>query len=406
VLGFMNFGLTPSSAEGLPSEFTAAKFSARWTGTLTAPATGEYTLTLTTRGRGTLFLDGTEIFADTTPHELAASSATVQLTAGVPREIIIDYVADDASIGSGQGTVGGEVVLTWTAPADAIPPAVTEAAAVAAESDVAIVFARDFETEGYDRASMSLPNGQDRLIQQVVAANPRTIVVLQTGLPVSMPWLNSVPAVLEAWYGGQEQGNAIAAVLFGTVNPSGKLPVSFPQNETMAVGSEPAQFPGVGRVVTYGEGIFVGYRWFDRFQVEPLFPFGYGLSYTSFRYDALTVDNGDASGGVQPPVTVTFNVTNTGSRAGSEVAQVYVGTLPASVETPSRQLAGFEKVELAPGQSTTVTVTIDPRSFSYWDSNTDAWVASNGKLPIHVGSSSRDIRLTGEATVGAASSGN
>jgi beta-glucosidase len=402
VLGFMNFGLTPSSEPGLPADFTVAEFSARWTGTLTAPATGEYKLTLSTRGRGTLYLDNTAIIEDTQSHDIAPSSATVQLTAGQAYEIRIDYVADHESLGSGGGTVGGEALLSWTTPEGTVDPGIVAAADAAAEADVAIVFARDFETEGYDRPSLTLPNSQDLLIEQVVAANPRTIVVLQTGLPVTMPWLASVPAVLEAWYGGLEQGNAIASVLFGEVSPSGKLPVTFPQSEELAVGSDEASFPGVGLRVNYSEGIYVGYRWFDQFKVEPLFPFGYGLSYTTFRYDGLQVEAGSSVGGSQSPVTVTFTVTNTGSVAGAEVAQVYVGQLPGDVETPPQQLAGFEKVELAPGASANVTVTIDPRSLSYWDVDANDWVMPAGTVPIYVGSSSRDIRLRGSAEVGVA----
>jgi beta-glucosidase len=405
-MGFMNFGLTPSSVPDLshpfqlPTDFSVANFSARWTGTLTPPASGEYTLTLTTRGRGALYLNGTAIINDTQSHSVAASSATVQLTAGTAYDIRVDYVADDKTIGGGGGTVGGEALLSWKMPEGAVPPDITAAAEAAKSADVAIVFARDFETESLDRATLSLPNAQDQLIAQVVAANPRTIVVLQSGMPVTMPWLESAPAVLEAWYGGQEQGNAIAAVLFGDVNPSGKLPVSFPKSETMALGNVPAQYPGVNLQVSYSESIYVGYRWFDHFKVDPLFPFGYGLSYTTFQYSGLTVDAGSADNGLQPPVNVSFTVTNSGSRAGAEVAQVYVGTLPGSVETPARQLAGFEKVDLAAGESKTVTVQVDPRSLSYWNTTTHAWVTPSGVVPIYVGSSSRDVLLTGSAQVG------
>jgi beta-glucosidase len=403
VLGFLNFGLNAQQVPGLPTEFTSAQFSARWTGTLTAPATGQYTLTLTTRGRGTLFLDGNAIIADTESHATAPSSATVQLTAGVAHDIRIDYISDSSTLGGPGGVVGGEALLSWTTPEGTVDPGIAEAAAAAKAADVAIVYVRDYETEGYDRPSLTLPNAEDLLIQQVVAANPRTIVVLQTGLPVTMPWLGSVPAVLEAWYGGQEQGNSIAAVLFGDVNPSGKLPVTFPVSEALAAPASPpnpAQFPGVDLDVTYSEGIYVGYRWYDHFKVDPLFPFGFGLSYTQFTYSGLKVDSGSSESGLQSPIKVTFTVTNSGSRAGSEVAQVYVGTLPASIDTPSRQLAGFARVDLAAGATTTVTVQIDARSVSYWDTTTHAWVTPSGEVPIYVGSSSRDIRQTGSAQVG------
>jgi beta-glucosidase len=324
----------------------------------------------------------------------------VQLTEGSTHSLRIDYVADFEGIGSGGGTEGGQVLLSWTPPEGAIDPGIAAAAAAAKAADVAIVFVRDFETEGHDRPSLTLPNFGDTLIAQVVAANPRTIVVLQTGLPVQMPWLESVPAVLEAWYGGQEQGNAIAAVLFGDVNPSGKLPVTFPRSADQTPTAQPAQFPGVNGIVSYSEGIFVGYRWYDHFDVDPLFAFGYGLSYTTFTYGELKVASSGSLASLQSPLEVKFKVSNTGSRAGAEVAQVYVGTLPTAVPTPPRQLAGFAKVQLAPGESQTVTVQIDPRSLSYWDTSTRAWVTPAGGVPIYVGSSSRDIRLTGSAQVG------
>ena len=398
-LGFMAFGLTPSSVpQQLPGAFTSSTFSARWTGTLTAPATGEYTFMLSTRGRGALYINGQEIINDTESHTPdATSTGTVTLTAGVPYEIRVDYVADDPTIGGGGGTVGGEALLSWTPPENTVTPNLTKAADAAREADVAIVFARDFEAESLDRYSIALPNEQDKLIASVTAANPRTIVVLQTGLPVTMPWLESVPAVLEAWYGGQEQGNAIASVLFGSVNPSGKLPISFPRNEEEQPAARPPDYPGLENTVLYTDGVFVGYRWYDHFDVDPLFPFGYGLSYTTFQFEDLEVTGGQSTDGTKTPVQVSFTVSNTGSRAGAEVAQVYVGTLPTEIETPPRQLAGFEKVELAPGASQRVSMEIDPRSLSYFSDTEVEWVTPPGSVEIYVGSSSRNIKLTGTA---------
>jgi len=398
-LGFMAYGLTPSSVPlDLPGEFTSSPFSARWTGTLTAPSTGEYTFMLATRGRGALYINGQAIINDAESHTPdMASTGTITLTEGVAYEIQVDYIADDPSIGGGGGTVGGEALLSWTPPADTVTPNVTEAVEAAKQAEVAIVFARDFETESLDRYSISLPNGQDQLIASVLAANPRTIVVLQTGLPVTMPWLETAPAVLEAWYGGQEQGNAIADVLFGNVNPSGKLPISFPRNEEEQPAARPPDYPGMENTVLYTDGVFVGYRWYDHFDVDPLFPFGHGLSYTTFQFEDLEVTGGVSVDGTKTPVQVSFTVSNTGSRAGAEVAQVYVGTLPTEVETPPRQLAGFEKVELAAGASERVSIEIDPRSLSYFSDTEGDWVTPPGSVEIYVGSSSRNIKLSGTA---------
>jgi len=398
-LGFMSYGLTPSSVESsAPPDFTSSQFSVRWTGTLTAPATGEYTFHLSTRGQGALYINGTPVINDTEPHgPEMTSTGTISLTAGTTYEIQVDYRANDPSIGAGIETVGGEALLSWTPPENAQLPNITAAVEAARTADVAIVFARDLESESLDRVSISLPNAQDQLIASVVEANPRTIVVLQTGLPVLMPWIEAVPAVMEAWYGGQEQGNAIAAVLFGDVNPSGKLPVSFPRSEEEQPAARPPNYPGVENTVVYEDGVFVGYRWYDHFDVDPLFPFGFGLSYTTFRFENLEISRGDPSEGSNSPVEVSFTVSNTGSRAGAEVAQVYVGELPVEdVQTPVRQLAGFEKVELGPGASRRITVEVDPRSLSYFSDVEGDWVTPPGSVPIYVGSSSRNIHLTGE----------
>jgi beta-glucosidase len=257
------------------------------------------------------------------------------------------------------------------------------------------VVVRDYESEQGDRPNMTLPNEQNRLISRVVAANPRTVVVLNTGAPVTMPWLERVPAVIEAWYGGQEQGNAVAAVLFGDVNPAGKLPITFPRNLEHTPVSTQSQYPGIDHVARYTEGIFVGYRGYDRRGIDPLFPFGHGLSYTSFQYGELRVDEGEGS--ARPRVS--FMVRNEGTRRGTEVAQVYVGRLPSGVPTPPKQLAASARVTLAPGDHERVTVHVPRRSLSYWNAQRGAWVAPEGRVPLYVGSSSRDIRLEGEVYV-------
>ena len=279
--------------------------------------------------------------------------------------------------------------------------AISDAVAAASAADVAVVFANDAEGEGSDRQDLSLggaciflectktPVDQDELIASVAAANPHTVVVLQTGGPVLMPWLRSVKSVLETWYPGQEDGNAVAALLFGEVDPSGKLPETFPRSERDLPTQSARQYPGVDGHVTYSEGLLVGYRWYDRKRIEPLFPFGHGLSYTTFRYSNLSATpRGDGS------VDLRFTLTNTGSRPGAEVAQVYVHE-PGATGEPPRQLKGFAKVLIQPGQSRLVRLTLPPRAFAFWDTSQTAhgWTIAEGDYSISVGSSSRDLRL-------------
>jgi beta-glucosidase len=211
---------------------------------------------------------------------------------------------------------------------------------------------------------------------------------------VTMPWLGRVDGVVDSYLAGQEQGNAIASVLFGDVNPSGKLPITLPRSEEQPerIGIENPWSTRADLTVEYDEGVFTGYRGYDRADLSPLFPFGHGLSYTSFAYRNLQTST---QGGA---VQVRFTVRNTGRRTGAETAQVYVGELPTAVPTPPRQLAGFAKVTLDPGDSERVTVTVSRRSLSYFDTDRSAWVTPGGRVPIYVGSSSRDIRLTGAVT--------
>jgi len=269
----------------------------------------------------------------------------------------------------------------------------SQAVSVAQSADVAIVMVGDDEAEGADHP-ISLSGNQDQLVQQVAAANPRTIVVMKSGSAILMPWVGAVPAILEAWYPGEEDGNAVAGVLFGDVNPSGKLPLTFPVNVADLPANTPAQYPGVNNVANYSEGVFVGYRYFDANNIQPLFPFGFGLSYTSFSYASLAVAKSGAS------VTLDFDVTNTGTRSGAEVAQIYIG-MPGSTDVPQppKQLKGFQKLQLQPGQSGHVHLTLDQRAFSYWDVSTHSWQIAPGTYQLYIGSSSRDIRLQGQVTL-------
>ncbi len=257
------------------------------------------------------------------------------------------------------------------------------------------------DDEGADRTDLSLPAHQDDLIARIVAANPRTAVVLVSGSPVDMTaWLAQTPAVLQAWYGGSEAGPALAAVVFGDANPGGKLPCTFPKrlaDSPAHVAGLARQFPGEGGKVWYDEGLLVGYRWNDAKAVEPLFPFGHGLSYTRFQYAALQPTL--TAGADGPSATLSLQVANTGSREGAEVVQVYVRPLKPPVARPEKELKAFAKVLLKPGETKTVSVALGPRAFAYYDPAAKAWSVAKGRYELLVGASSRDVRLTGSVEV-------
>jgi beta-glucosidase len=246
-----------------------------------------------------------------------------------------------------------------------------------------------FDCEGSDRLDLKLPYGQDELIQAVVAANPRTIVVLDGTIMQMDSWLGKVPAVLQAWYPGMEGGNALARVLFGDVNPSGKLPCTFPKRLEDSPAHALGNYPGTNGTVTYAEGLLVGYRWFDAKKIEPLFPFGYGLSYTTFKYSDLKLVPGEGA-----TMTAQFEVQNTGSRAGAETAELYVHQANPGQPRPEQELKGFKKVFLQPGETRTVSIPLDQRAFAYYDINQKSWVAEKDQFKVMIGSSSRDIRLS------------
>jgi len=368
---------------GLP----ANNWSVRWTGTLTAPTTGDYTLSLNSHGNAVLYVDGQKVVTDGGSFPASTASATVHLVAGEAHSIQVDY----------KGT--STIELSWGMPAGAPNAEIEQAVAAAKASDVAVVFVGDKEAEGVDRSTLSLPGYQDQLVQAVAAANPNTVVVLNTGGPVTMPWLDSVAGVYEAWYPGEEDGNAIAALLFGDADPGGRLPITFPKSLADTPANTPAQYPGVNGVATYSEGVFVGYRHYDASDLSPLFPFGYGLSYTSFRFSRLTVPARARMSGGQ--VTVGVDVTNTGRRAGTEVVQLYVGhPADSAVPEPPNQLEGFQKVELQPGQTKHVELKLDAQSFAYWNTATNGWTVQPGTYSVSVGSSSRDLPLVAHVKIG------
>ena len=273
-----------------------------------------------------------------------------------------------------------------------------EAVEAACSADVAVIFAglpEKFESEGFDRKHMAMPNCQNELIEKVAAVQPNTVVVLHNGSPVEMPWVNQVKGVVEAYLGGQAVGGAVCDILFGKVNPSAKLPETFP----IRLEDNPSylSYIGEGDMVEYREGIFVGYRYYDKKKMDVLFPFGYGLSYTTFDYSNLTVDKEEMKD--TDTLRVTVDVTNTGSVAGKEVVQLYVADRESTVIRPVKELRDFAKVELAPGETKTVTFTLDKRAFAYYSVRIHDWHVETGEFDIMIGKSSRDIMLTKTVTV-------
>jgi beta-glucosidase len=392
--GFQTFpGFNAASPKATQSQAAAGNFalfgdlSARWTGNLIAPDTADYTLGLTARGDATLQFDGEPLVQHT--GDLSSVTKAVHLVAGEPHAIRIDYSATPPN-----QYQGGQVRFSWSHGDDVMAPAMRDAAADARAADAAVVVVRDYETEGFDRPTLDLPKEQDQLIRKVAQANPDTVVVIETGAPSkTSTWEGNVPAILHAWYPGQQQGDAIADVLFGDVNPSGRLVATVPRDES--------QVPplATGDTAPHDEGVFVGYRGLQQHGDTPSYPFGFGLSYSTFEYRRLRVDDGSANA-PQGDVSVSFRLRNTSDRAGAEVAQAYIGRLPTrDVPTPPRQLAGFARVQLAPGERQDVTITIPRRSLSYWDTGAQHWVTPAGRVPVYVGGSSEDVQLAGTITV-------
>ncbi|HUX98002.1 MAG TPA: glycoside hydrolase family 3 C-terminal domain-containing protein [Candidatus Deferrimicrobium sp.] len=281
----------------------------------------------------------------------------------------------------------------------------------AIDADVAIIVAglnhkKHNDAENSDKTQLELPIKQIELINQTAKENKNTIVVLVNGTPITMgEWIENVPVIIEAWFAGMEGGNAIADILFGDINPSGKLPITFPKKiEDSPAHKSERTYPGekiynqkgkvIDEKVYYEEGIFVGYRHFDTKNIEPLFPFGFGLSYTTFSYENLNITPPQMS--ADDEVAITLDIINTGDRRGAEVIQLYVQDVKASVERPLKELKGFAKVSLAPGEKKSVRFTLSKHDLSFYDETKKSWIAEKGLFKIHIGSSSRDIRLQGE----------
>ena len=361
--------------------------SASWTGTLTPPRSGLYTFSLQGSGAATLTLDGVTAVADPLSHAFGRWAQTVQLTGGHAYRVDLAWEPVDQQTPSGESRVSpSSLTLGWAYVSDRIDAAV----AAARRADVAVVFAGDFNSEAFDRPSLDLPGDQNALISAVAAANPRTVVVLDTGGPVLMPWLAHVKGVIEAWYPGEQDGAAIAALLYGDADPSGRLPVTFPASDALTAVSAPSQWPGIGLTSTYSEGLDVGYRYDHATGTQPLFPFGFGLSYTRFSLDRLTVSR-SATG-----YALHVRVTNTGGRAGIAVPQAYL-TFPSATGEPPAQLEAFTPVSLQAGRSRLVTLSVPASALRVYLGN--AWTTAPGTYTFSVGQSSADLPLTASIDV-------
>jgi beta-glucosidase len=402
--------LSPIPTADLTPAYAATGYGGSYTGTLTAPETGTYVLAFQNPGSynaTNLYLDGKEILSNPGTPPVSTYSVSVDLTAGQTYTLRL----------SGSGP---SAALSWATPSDLAPPIAQAVAAAKSASTAVVVVSDDTESEAADRASLNLPSAQNELISAVAAANPHTVVVVDAGAPVTMPWINQVSSVVDAWYPGESNGTALASVLFGQTNPSGHLPVTFPTDLSQVPASTPSQFPGTGGEVQYSEGIDVGYRYYDASNETPLFPFGYGLSYTTFAFSHLKVTPQEVQNGTSNPgtpacrcngqsgtqATVSATVTNTGKVTGSDVAQLYLDD-PAAAGEPPRQLKGFQKVTLKPGQSTTVRLTLSGQDLSYWNDAANGWVVPDGTFGVYVGDSSAPAnlplrgRFTVDRTVGA-----
>ena len=384
--------VTSLNVTGTPAIVTAAgatTWSVRYTATMTPDATGTAEFGLSAGHDATLSIGGRQVVSYG-PGTGSTFTGLASLTAG--KAVPFELDATGLTAGGGGGFFGPPTIvsLTW-APQENLR---WQAAAKAAKSSsVAVVFASNYSAEGSDLQTLELPGDQDQLIEAVARANPHTIVVLNTSGPASMPWLNDVAGVFEAWYPGQQDGNAIAALLYGDVNPSGHLPETFPANASQGVAqggtvlTPNAEFPGNGTDVDYTEGIDVGYRYYDAHNQTPLFPFGYGLSYTTFAYSHLQVQASPHG------ATAQVTITNTGNRAGAEVAQLYL-TDPAAAGEPPYQLKGFQKITLAPGHSRRITFQVTTQDMSYYQTATSGWVAAPGVYRVSIGSNERDLPVS------------
>jgi beta-glucosidase len=384
----LSFQWTGESLQGMVSKGP----SIRWTGYFTPAKTGSYYWLVNFAGRDSakLYLDDKLVHESVPSDGRGPACVALPMSAGRKYAIRLEFVIGPVW---NQQLVGLGVI----AADDIVTP---EAKKMAASADAVVVcvgFNRGSESEGFDR-SFELGLGQDALVQAISAANPKTIVVLTAGGSADVTkWIDRVPALLHGWYSGQEAGRALPKILFGEVNPSGRLPISFERAWTDNPAHDSYNPNAPKNTVVYKEGVFVGYRGYERNGVKPLFPFGHGLSYTTFAFQNLKLAPAAPKCGEN--VTASFDLTNTGSRAGTAVAELYLGNPTASVPRPAKELKGFSRVALQPGETRHVTLTLDPRAMSFFDATSHAWKQEPGKFTVFIGHSSAEIDLQGEYTV-------
>jgi len=372
--------------DSVPGVADQGSFSMIEAGFFTPKESGLHQLALSSVGWSKLYFDGNLLIDHSNVADMGKEIvAEIELEGGKAYPIRIEFYW--------QGDHRWRSVKLGHLPPQPENP-MREAVKLAKKADVVIVIAslnREWEAEGFDRVDMKLPGVQNELIDRVVSANKNTIVVVNTGSPVEMPWADKVPTIVQLWYNSQEQGNALADVLFGDVNPSGKLPTTFP----VRLEDNPAyiNYPGEYGKVRYGEGIFVGYRYYDTKKVAPLFPFGHGLSYTTFEYSNLRLSKKTIT--PNQTLTVKVDVTNTGEYNGKEIVQLYVRDVHSTFARPEKELKAFAKIELKPKQMKSVTFILDREAFWHFDVSKNTWTTEPGEFEILLGTSSRDIRTTG-----------
>ena len=375
--------LTQSDLDTIDSDTV----SVRWSGTLVAPESGTYALELTSQATGTVSVDGDPVIRNEGGGFFGPKTeeATLELQSGTEYDIQVEAAGSPP------------VTLEWTTPS-----AIEDAAAAASDADATIVLAQSDTFYGDDRHEFALPGNQNAVVDAVAAEADDTTVLLNTESPVAMPWVDDVDAIMAVWFPGQEGGLAVANLLFGETNPSGKSPVTFAESLSDYLPGEVATlpdpgraYPGVEGTVHYDEGVFVGYRHFDEAGIDPLFPFGHGESYTTFEYGSVRATPSSVEAG--DSVTVSVEVQNTGDHDGQEAVQVYAAPQNPAIERPPKELAGVEKLSIAAGESETAEVTVDADAFQYWDPETERWTVDAGQYELRVGASSRDIR--GSTTV-------
>jgi beta-glucosidase len=404
-----------------PTTFPKGPLSIRASARFTPDATGPHFLTLVQTGPSRVLLDGRLVLDGVTNPPRRGREffgmgseelrATVPLAAGVGHDLVVEYTSEARA-----WVHGAQLGCLAVPPTDLLDRAV--AAAERADAVVVVVGTNDnWESEGYDRDDLDLPGEQATLIERVTAVNPRTAVVLNAGSPVSTSWAATTPAVLQAWFGGQEMAGALCDVLFGDADPGGRLPTTFPvrMEDTPSFGN----YPGEHGQVRYGEGLLVGYRWYDARRIAPAFPFGHGLSYTRFAWSSPRPSATAFAAG--DDLTVEVDVTNTGERAGWEVVQCYVAPLAPRTARPPKELKAFAKVHLAPGATETVRLHLDDRSFACWDpggsyrsadraspsgfmvrvedDSASGWRIDPGVYELHLARSATDVVMVATVTI-------